>query len=178
MSESKLSQSSPEEPAVTRETSPETEPPLSETEFELKEAVWDVADQILETGRYPIRDDICQELKRSSKTIGRYFADWRKANPRSSEFVQKKTAVVRHRHPVASRSTLPRTEADIQYRVARDLVTEQYYRKTLNFNVPGLREELEKALDAEIDDLARGEDETLNPLGMLDYLRERDSSDG
>ena len=68
---------------------------------------------------------------------------------------------------------MPKADEEVQYNTARDLAAERYYRKTWNFTVPGLRENLEEALQ-EIDELARGQDETLNPLGMVDWLIKRD----
>jgi hypothetical protein len=32
---------------------------------DIQEQVWEVADEILATGRYPTRDDICKALKKS-----------------------------------------------------------------------------------------------------------------
>ncbi len=150
-------------------------------EKDISELVWDVADSILKSGRYPTRNDICKELRKSPKTIGRYFAEWKEANPKSTSMVRNKDTDViesngghhRGKRSVASRSTLPSREEEVQYNVARDIAAERYYKKTWNFTVPGLREDLEEAL-AEIDEHSRRQDETLNPLGMVDYLLKRD----
>ena len=56
--------------------------------------------------------------------------------------------------------------------VARKLIAQSYYEKTRNFTVPGLSEQVEEALD-EIDEFSRGQDETLSPLGMVDWLKAR-----
>ncbi len=157
--------------------------PDSET-LDIREQVWVVADSILESGRYPTRKDICQALKKSSHTVGTHFTQWRKANPRSAVAAQLSNSEItksRNGHQVshsgarrvASYSNLPKADEEVQYNTARDLAAERYYRKTWNFTVPGLRENLEEALQ-EIDELAREQDETLNPLGMVDWLIKRD----
>ncbi len=56
--------------------------------------------------------------------------------------------------------------------MAKNLAAEHYYKKTWEFTVPGLRENLEEALD-EIDDLTRREDEKKDPLGMVNWLMNR-----
>jgi hypothetical protein len=56
--------------------------------------------------------------------------------------------------------------------VAKTLAAEHYYKKTWKFTVPGLRENLEEALE-EIDDYTRGEDEKKDPLGMVNWLINR-----
>ena len=150
-------------------------------EKEISELVWDVADSILKTGKYPNRNDICQALKKSPRTIGRYFAEWKEANPKSTSMVRNQEAEVMEsnggnhqgKRSVASRSTLSSREEEVQYNVARDIAAERYYKKTWNFTVPGLREDLEEALE-DIDEFARRQDDTLNPLGMVDYLIKRD----
>ncbi len=51
---------------------------------DIQEQVWEVAEGILATGRYPTRDDICKALKKSPHTIGSHFSEWKKVNPRSA----------------------------------------------------------------------------------------------
>ena len=143
----------------------------------LKEQVWAVADQILATGRYPNRDDICQALGKSSHTIGSHFSQWKKVNPRSSVVKQQPSEIDNS----ATNSQTPETrevvnhaisDEELQYSVAKTLAAEHYYKKTWDFTVPGLRENLEEAL-AEIDDLARNQDEKKDPLGMVNWLMSR-----
>jgi hypothetical protein len=145
---------------------------------ELKEQVWEVADEILATGRYPNRDDICKALKKSSHTIGSYFNEWKKVNPRSALVQQQNSEIGRTKQnsqPNQGRKVINHTvtDEDFQYSAAKTVAAEHYYKKTWNFTVPGLREDLEEAL-AEIDEHARRQDETLNPLAMVDYLLKRD----
>ena len=145
---------------------------------EIRQQVWEEADRILATGRYPNRDDICQALSKSSHTIGSHFAQWKKAHPRSALVQQQKEEIGR-----TNKNSLPNqrrkvvnhaiTDEDFQYSAAKAVAAEHYYKKTWNFTVPGLREDLEEALQ-EIDEHARRQDETLNPLGMVDYLINRD----
>ena len=68
-----------------------------------------------------------------------------------------------------SEENFPKTDEQVQDNRARDIAAERYYRKTWNFTVPGLREDLEEALQ-EIDQLASRQDETLNSLGMVDWI--------
>ena len=145
---------------------------------DIRAMVTEAADNILASGRYPSRNDICRELKKSSKTIGSYFAEWKKAHPRSALVQQQKEEI-----GTTNKNSLPNqgrkvvnhaiTDEDFQYNAAKAVAAERYYKKTWNFTVPGLREDLEEALE-EIDEHARRQDETLNPLGMVDYLINRD----
>ncbi len=140
--------------------------------------VWELADSIFESGRYPNRDDICKGLGRSSKTIGSHFAEWRTANPRSALTVQEQSKVDRKADngngssQAATDPDVERVDHDIQLKVARKLIAQSYYEKTRKFTVPGLSEQVEEALD-EIDEFSRGQDETLSPLGMVDWLKAR-----
>ena len=151
---------------------------LSQEELELRELVWEAADEIIARDRYPTRDDICQALRKSSHTVGKHFAEWKKANPRSSLTIQKQSEVDRQAAngngsgSAATNPDLERADRDIQLDVARRLIARSYYEKTKNFTVPGLAEQVEEALD-EIDEFSRGQDETLSPLGMVDWLKAR-----
>ncbi len=135
---------------------------------DIQEQVWEVADAILESGRYPTRNDICKALKKSPHTIGSYFNEWKKANPRSAVVKQESSQIDTSGSNSTTRSERsmanhPISDEDIQYSVAKTLAAEHYYKKTWEFTVPGLRENLEEALE-EIDDLTRREDEKKNPL--------------
>ena len=144
----------------------------------IRQEVWELADEIFESGRYPTRNDICKGLGRSSKTLGGHFAEWRKANPRSALTVQKQSEVDRQvangngSGSAATDPDLERCDREIQLDVARRLIARSYYEKTKNFTVPGLADQVEEALD-EIDEFSRGQDETLSPLGMVDWLKAR-----
>ena len=143
----------------------------------LKEQVWAVADQILATGRYPTRNDICKALKKSPHTIGSYFNEWKKANPRSALVQQQNSEIGRTKQnsqPNQETKVVNHTvtDEDFQYSAAKAVAAEHYYKKTWDFTVPGLRENLEEAL-AEIDDLARNQDEKKDPLGMVNWLMSR-----
>jgi hypothetical protein len=145
---------------------------------DIQEQVWEVADAILESGRYPTRNDICKALKKSPHTIGSYFNEWKKANPRSALVQQQNSEIGKNNQnsqPNQGRKVVNHTvtDEDFQYNAAKAVAAEHYYKKTRNFTVPGLREDLEEAL-AEIDEHARRQDETLNPLAMVDYLLKRD----
>ncbi len=148
---------------------------------DVRDLVWETAYKILESGRYPTRNEICKALRKSSHTVGGYFAEWKKDNPRSTITVSQEKSEVHQSNngnhsetrEVASRSNLPSADEEVQYRTARNIASEHYYRKTWNFTAPGLREDLEDAVE-QIDQYARRQDETLNPLGMLDYLMKRD----
>ena len=144
---------------------------------EIRQQVWEEADRILATGRYPNRDDICQALSKSSHTIGSHFAQWKKAHPRSAVVKQQESEI-----GTPNQNSLPNqgrkvvnhgiTDEDIQYSAAKALAAEHYYKKTWDFTVPGLRENLEEAL-SEIDEMARSQDETSDPLGMVNWLMTR-----
>ena len=130
---------------------------------DIQEQVWEVADAILATGRYPTRNDICKSLKKSPHTIGSYFNEWKKANPRSAVVKQERAEMESSGSNSTTRSERsmvnhPISDEDLQYNVAKTLAAEHYYKKTWDFTVPGLRENLEEAL-GEIDDLTREKDE-------------------
>jgi hypothetical protein len=144
---------------------------------EIRQQVWEEADRVLATGRYPNRDDICKALSKSSHTIGSHFSQWKKAHPRSALVQQQKEEI-----GTTNQNSLPNqgrkvenhaiTDEDFQYSAAKAVAAERYYKKTWDFTVPGLREDLEEALE-EIDEYARRQDETLNPLGMVNWLMTR-----
>ncbi len=157
---------------------------MTMAEQEVRDLVWQAADQILESGQYPTRDLVCSKISKSPREVSPLFAEWRKANPRSAVAAQRQKSEIAtscngHQvshsgaRRVASEANLPKADEEVQYNTVRDLAAERYYRKTWNFTVPGLRENLEEALQ-EIDELAREQDETLNPLGMVDWLIKRD----
>ncbi len=144
---------------------------------DIQEQVWEVADGILATGRYPTRDDICKALKKSPHTIGSYFNEWKKAHPRSAVVKQQSSEMdgTSSNSPTRSERSManyPISDEDIQYSVAKTVAAEHYYKKTWKFTVPGLRENLEEAIE-EIDDYTRGEDEKKDPLGMVNWLINR-----
>lgn len=151
---------------------------LSQEELEIRDLVWEVADEIVEDGRYPTRDDICKALRKSSHTVGSHFAEWKKANPRSALTIQQRSKVDRQASNGNGSSggvsdpDLERADRDIQLNVARKLIAQSYYEKTKNFTVPGLSDQVEEALD-EIEEFSRGQDETLSPLGMVEWLKAR-----
>ena len=108
----------------------------------LKEQVWAVADQILATGRYPNRDDICKALEKSPHTIGSYFYQWKKVNPRSSVVKQQPSEIDRTRLPILK---LPETrevvnhaisDEDFQYSAAKDGGGGTLLQKNLGFYSP------------------------------------------
>lgn len=73
-------------------------------------------------------------------------------------------------NPVAA--NLERVDKEAQLIAARKIVATAYYEKTQQFNLPGLQEELTKAL-SEVDALVNSQDETLSPKGMLNWLKGR-----
>ena len=90
----------------------------------IRQEVWELADSIFESGRYPTRNDICKGLGRSSKTIGGHFAEWRTANPRSALTVQEQSKVNHQASNgngssgAASDRDVERADQDIQLNVA------------------------------------------------------------
>jgi hypothetical protein len=111
---------------------------------ELKEQVTEVADEILATGRYPTRDDICKALKKSSHTIGSHFSEWKKDHPRSALVQQQNSEIGKNNQnsqPNQGRKVVNHTvtDEDFQYSAAKAVAAERYYKKTWNFTVPGLQ---------------------------------------
>ena len=152
---------------------------LSPKELKIRKLVWEAADRILESGdRYPTRDDICQVLRKSSHTIGKHFAEWKKAFPRSALTIQNQSKVARQANngngssSAVTNPDLEKTDWDIQLDAARRLVARSYYEKTRNFTVPGLADQVEEAIKS-IDEFAREQDENLSPLEILDWLKAR-----
>ena len=72
--------------------------------------------------------------------------------------------------PVAA--NLERIDRDAQLIAAREVIATAYYKKTKQFTVPGLQEEVNQAL-SEVDAIAHSQDETLSPKGMLNWLKGR-----
>ncbi len=70
--------------------------------------------------------------------------------------------------PVAA--NLERIDRDAQLIAAREVIATAYYKKTQQFTVPGLQEEVNQAL-SEVDANANSQDETLSPKGMLNWLK-------
>ncbi len=69
-------------------------------------------------------------------------------------------------------ANLERIDRDAQLTAAREVIATAYYKKTKQFTVPGLQEEVLQAL-SEVDAHANSQDETLSPKGMLNWLKGR-----
>jgi hypothetical protein len=69
-------------------------------------------------------------------------------------------------------ANLERIDRDAQLIAAREVIATAYYKKTQQFTVPGLQEEVNQAL-SEVDALVNSQDETLSPKGMLNWLKGR-----
>ena len=151
---------------------------MQQEKEDIRTMVWETADRILESGRYPGRDDICRELKKSSKTIGSYFAEWKKNNPKPKELsVQRGMSV---QNTVANDSSsdsreqkMSETDQESQFVAARKVVASHYYEKTRAFTIPGLKEQVDEALE-QIDEYALSQEP--NPKQMLDWLMAKSQS--
>ena len=78
---------------------------------------------------------LCKALKKSPHTIGSYFNEWKKVNPRSAVVKQHSSEMessTSHSPTKNERSmaNYPISDEDIQYSVAKTLATEHYYKKT------------------------------------------------
>ena len=71
-------------------------------------------------------------------------------------------------NPVAA--NLERIDRNAQLIAAREVIATAYYKKTQQFTVPGLQEEVNQAL-SEVEAIAQSQDETLSPKGMLNWLK-------
>jgi hypothetical protein len=145
---------------------------------DIRAMVWETANKILESGRYPTRNDICAELKKSSKTIGSYFAEWRKENPKPQGLsVQRGMSINNGSANGSSNGTreqrMSETDQESQFVAARKVVASHYYEKTQEFTVPGLKEQVSEALE-QIDEYAISQEP--GPLEMLDWLMAKSQS--
>ena len=141
---------------------------------DIRAMVTEAADNILASGRYPSRNDICRELKKSSKTIGSYFAEWKEKNPRPQGLsVQRGMSVNNGSTNGKREQQMSETDQESQFAAARKVVASHYYEKTREFTVPGLKEQVDDALE-QIDDYALSQEP--GPLEMLDWLMAKSQS--
>ena len=144
---------------------------------DIREQVWEVADSILESGRYPTRKDICQALKKSSHTVGTHFTEWRKANPKSG-LAQAETKEISGpgvSPGVGSVSDLvaemaATADKNAQYLAAGETVLTQelyrHYRKTQQFGDPELQRMVDEA-NQKTADVWEEELENFSPAAIL-----------
>lgn len=69
-------------------------------------------------------------------------------------------------------ANLERIDRNAQLIAAREVIATAYYKKTQQFTLPGLKEEVNQAL-SEVDAIAHNQDQTLSPKGMLNWLKAR-----
>ncbi len=70
--------------------------------------------------------------------------------------------------PIAA--NLERVDREAQLIAAREVIATAYYKKTKQFTLPGLQEEVNQAL-SEVNEMVNSQDETLSPKGMLNWLK-------
>ena len=70
--------------------------------------------------------------------------------------------------PIAA--NLERVDQEAQLIAAREVIATAYYKKTKQFTLPGLQEEVNQAL-SEVNEIVNSQDETLSPKGMLNWLK-------
>ena len=145
---------------------------------DIRAMVTEAADKILASGRYPSRNDICRELKKSSKTIGSYLAEWKENNPRPQGLSVQRGMSINNGSANDSvngkrEQLLSETDQQSQFVAARKVIASHYYEKTREFTVPGLKEQVDDALE-QIDEYALSQEP--GPLEMLDWLMARNQS--
>ncbi len=67
-------------------------------------------------------------------------------------------------------ANLERVNQEAQLIAAREVIATAYYKKTKQFTLPGLQEEVNQAL-SEVNEMVNSQDETLSPKGMLNWLK-------
>ena len=82
--------------------------------------------------------------------------------------VETPSEPINNNDPVAA--NLDRVDREAQLLAAREVIATAYYKKTKQFTLPGLQEEVNQAL-SEVNAIAHSQDPTLSPKGMLNWLK-------
>ncbi len=82
--------------------------------------------------------------------------------------VESHSEPINNNDPVAA--NLDRVDREAQLLAAREVIATAYYKKTKQFTLPGLQEEVNQAL-SEVNQIAHSQDQTLSPKGMLNWLK-------
>ena len=108
---------------------------------------------------------IVKEFKESLETSSSIAVSDRAAVDSHSSATQEEPV---NNDPIAA--NLERVDQEAQLIAAREVIATAYYKKTKQFTLPGLQEEVNQAL-SEVDSLVNSQDETLSPKGMLNWLK-------
>ena len=108
---------------------------------------------------------IVKEFKESLETSSSIAVSDRSAvDPHTSKTQQEPV----NNDPIAA--NLERVDREAQLIAAREVIATAYYKKTKQFTLPGLQEEVNQAL-SEVNEMVNSQDETLSPKGMLNWLK-------
>lgn len=145
-----------------------------------KDRILTACQELLEEGKSITVRAVIDKVGGSSRDISPIVKEFKEQlEAESSSIAVSEQAQVERNHdktssepidtdPVAA--NLERIDRNAQLIAAREVIATAYYKKTQQFTVPGLQEEVNQAL-SEVEAHAHNQDETLSPKGMLNWLK-------
>ena len=135
--------------------------------------------EILEEGKSVTVRAVIDKVGGSSRDVSPIVKEFKESLETSSSIaVSDKATVDSHcsttqqehvnNDPIAA--NLERVDREAQLIAAREVIATAYYKKTKQFTLPGLQEEVNQAL-SEVNEMVNSQDETLSPKGMLNWLK-------
>lgn len=145
-----------------------------------KDRILIACQELLEEGKSVTVRAVIDKVGGSSRDISPIVKEFKEQiEAESSSIAVSEQAQVERNHDKASSepidtdpvaANLERIDRNAQLIAAREVIATAYYKKTQQFTVPGLQEEVNQAL-SEVEAHAHSQDETLSPKGMLNWLK-------
>lgn len=135
--------------------------------------------ELLEEGKSVTVRAVIDKVGGSSRDVSPIVKEFKESLETSSSIAVSDRAAVDSHHsktqqesvnndPIAA--NLERVDREAQLIAAREVIATAYYKKTKQFTLPGLQEEVNQAL-SEVNEMVNSQDETLSPKGMLNWLK-------
>ncbi len=135
--------------------------------------------ELIEEGKSVTVRAVIEKVGGSSRDVSPIVKEFKESLETSSSIAVSDKATVDSHHsttqqepvnndPIAA--NLERVDREAQLIAAREVIATAYYKKTKQFTLPGLQEEVNQAL-SEVNEMVNSQDETLSPKGMLNWLK-------
>ena len=135
--------------------------------------------ELLEEGKSVTVRAVIDKVGGSSRDVSPIVKEFKESLETSSSIAVSDQSEV-DSHPSATQkepvnndpiaANLERVDQEAQLIAAREVIATAYYKKTKQFTLPGLQEEVNQAL-SEVNEMVNSQDETLSPKGMLNWLK-------
>ena len=135
--------------------------------------------ELLEEGKSVTVRAVIDKVGGSSRDVSPIVKEFKESLETSSSIAVSDRAAVDPQTPATQKepvnndpiaANLERVDREAQLIAAREVIATAYYKKTKQFTLPGLQEEVNQAL-SEVNEMVNSQDETLSPKGMLNWLK-------